>query len=113
MVQPLRQSSRLEILRIYGPRSESAASSSPLAVTRLTVPFSGRPRPPARRVDCAGTLRPLQPRSGGHPLVLYWAAEEAIMHQTITQRRFLIGSAQLALVASVGGACARGPRPEL
>src|SRR5712692_1031127 len=35
------------------------------------------------------------------------------MHQTITRRRFLVGSAQLAFVAGVGGACARGPRPEL
>jgi FAD/FMN-containing dehydrogenase len=46
-------------------------------------------------------------------LVLYSAAKEAIMHQTITRRRFLVGSAQLALVAGVGGACARGPRPEI
>jgi len=34
------------------------------------------------------------------------------MH-TVTRRRFLIGSAQLALVASAGAACARPPRPEL
>ncbi|HMH50569.1 MAG TPA: FAD-binding protein [Candidatus Acidoferrum sp.] len=35
------------------------------------------------------------------------------MHQTITRRRFLVGSAQLALVAGVGVACAPAPRPEL
>jgi hypothetical protein len=34
------------------------------------------------------------------------------MHQTITRRRFLVGSAQLALVTSAGVACAPGPRPE-
>ena len=35
------------------------------------------------------------------------------MQQTITRRRFLVGSAQLAFVAGVGVACAPAPRPEL
>lgn len=35
------------------------------------------------------------------------------MHESITRRRFLVRSAQLALMASAGAACARGPRAEM
>ncbi len=57
-------------MRSYGARSNSPASPSPLAVTRLTVLFSGRLRRPARRVD--STMKRWAPvgsilgRGGGH-----------------------------------------------